>query len=138
AGPVDRKLKKDEGIPQVELEPTEDVLTAVAEIRRQDQVIVGFAAEHGERAVALGRGKLERKRLDAIVVNDISLTGIGFDADDNEVTILTADGAERHVPRARKERVAQAVLDEVERLRAVRGARGTDGARTDTRSPAAV
>ena len=138
AGPVDRKLKKDEGIPKVELEPTEDVLTAVAEIRRQDQVIVGFAAEHGEQAVALGRAKLERKRLDAIVVNDISLTGIGFDADDNEVTILTADGGERHVPRSRKERVAQAVLDEVERLRAVRGARGTDGARTDTRSPAAV
>ena len=143
-GPVDGKLKKDAGIPKLELEPTEDVLGQVAQRRRPDQIIVGFAAEHGEDAVALGRGKLEGKRLDAIVVNDISRPGIGFEVDDNEVTILTADGAERQVPRSRKERVAQAVLDEVERLRATRGARGTDGgrgadgARTDTRSPATV
>ena len=136
AGPVNRKLKKDEGIPTLELEPTEDVLSAMAELRRADQVIVGFAAEHGDEAVALGRGKLERKRLDAIVVNDISRADIGFEADENEVTILTADGGERHVPRSRKEHVARAVLDEVERLRATRV--GTDGARADTRSPARV
>ena len=135
SGPVNRKLKKDAGIPRLELERTEDVLSAIAEVRRADQVIVGFAAEHGEDAVELGRGKLERKRLDAIVVNDISRAGIGFEADENEVTILTADGAERHVPRSRKEQVARAVLDEVERLRATRG---TDGARTDARSPARV
>jgi phosphopantothenoylcysteine decarboxylase/phosphopantothenate--cysteine ligase len=136
AGPVNRKLKKDDGIPQLELEPTEDILRQVAELRRADQVIVGFAAEHGDDAVELGRGKLERKRLDAIVVNDISRAGIGFEADDNEVTILTADGGERHVPRSRKERVARAVLDEVERLRT--GREGTHGARADTRSPARV
>jgi phosphopantothenoylcysteine decarboxylase/phosphopantothenate--cysteine ligase len=136
AGPVDRKLKKDDGIPKLELEPTEDVLSAIAKLRRADQVIVGFAAEHGEDAVALGRGKLERKRLDAIVVNDISRAGIGFEADDNEVTILTSDGVERHVPRSRKEQVAQAVLEEVERLRAATV--GMDGARADTRSPARV
>jgi phosphopantothenoylcysteine decarboxylase / phosphopantothenate---cysteine ligase len=99
-------------------------------------VIVGFAAEHGDDAVELARGKLARKRLDAIVVNDISRAGIGFESDENEVTILTADGAERHVPRSRKERVARAVLDAVERLRATRV--GTDGARADTRSPARV
>ena len=138
AGPVNRKLKKDEGIPKLELEPTEDVLSTIAEHRRSDQVIVGFAAEHGEDAVELGRGKLERKRLDAIVINDISRAGIGFESDDNEVTILTADGEQRHVPRARKERVARAVLEEVERLRAARGGTGTDGARADTRSPARV
>jgi phosphopantothenoylcysteine decarboxylase/phosphopantothenate--cysteine ligase len=138
AGPVNRKLKKDDGIPQLKLEPTEDVLSQVADLRRADQVVVGFAAEHGEDAVELGRGKLERKRLDAIVINDISRSGIGFEAEDNEVTILTADGIERHVPRSRKERVAQAVLDEVERLRATRAARGTDGARADTRSPARI
>ncbi len=138
AGAVDRKLKKDEGIPKLLLEPTEDVLSTIAEHRRSDQVIVGFAAEHGEDAVALGRGKLERKRLDAIVVNDISRAGIGFESDDNEVTILTADGEQRHVPRSRKERVARAVLDEVERLRAARGGTGTDGARAGTRSPARV
>jgi len=133
---VDGKIKKDDAIPTIELERTEDVLTALAALRRDDQTLVGFAAEHGEGAVEYGRGKLERKRLDAIVVNDISGSGIGFESDDNEVTIVTADGAERHVPRSRKERVAQAVLDEVERLRRARG--GTDGTRAGTRSPARV
>jgi len=136
AGPVDTKLKKEEGVPRLELEPTEDVLGALAGLRREDQTVVGFAAEHGQGAVERGRGKLERKRLDAIVVNDIAGEGIGFESGDNEVTIVAADGAERHVPRARKERVAEAVLDEVERLRTTRGAE--DGARADTRSPARV
>ena len=136
AGPVDRKLKKEDGIPKIELERTEDVLSALVELRRQDQTLVGFAAEHGAGAVERARGKLERKRLDAVVVNDIAGAGIGFESDDNEVTILTADGAERHVPRARKERIAQAVIDEVERIRTARG--GTDGTRADTRSPARV
>jgi phosphopantothenoylcysteine decarboxylase / phosphopantothenate---cysteine ligase len=136
AGPVNRKLKKDQGIPKLELEPTEDVLATVAEHRRDDQIIVGFAAEHGDDAVALGRGKLERKRLDAIVVNDISRAGIGFESGENEVTILTVDGGKRHVPRSRKELVAIAVLDEVERLRTRKG--GADGARAGTRSPARV
>jgi phosphopantothenoylcysteine decarboxylase/phosphopantothenate--cysteine ligase len=136
-GPVNRKLKKDQGVPKLELEPTEDVLSALADLRREDQILVGFAAEHGEQAVQqLAPPKLLRKRLDALVVNDISRPGIGFEAADNEVTILTADGAERHVPRARKEQVAQAVLDEVQRLRAAKD--GVDGARADTRSPARV
>src|SRR5581483_8039673 len=138
AGPVNRKLKKDQGIPKLELEPTEDVLATVAEHRRDDQVLVGFAAEHGDDAVALGRAKLERKRLDAIVVNDISRAGIGFESGENEVTILAVDGGERYVPRARKELVAVAVLDEVERLRTRKGHRRADGARAGTRSPARV
>jgi len=136
AGPVAAKLKKEDGVPALELEPTEDVLSALAELRRADQVLVGFAAEHGTGAVERGRGKLERKRLDAVVVNDIAAAGIGFESDDNEVTIVTADGAARHVPRARKERIAQAVIDEVERVRTARGR--TDGTRADTRSPARV
>ena len=135
-GPVNRKFKKDEGVPRIELEPTEDVLRSVAQLRREDQLVVGFAAEHGEDAVELGRGKLERKQLDAIVVNDISQDGVGFDAEENEVTILASDGGERHVARSRKEHVARAVLDEVERLRAVK--RGADGTRASTRSPARV
>ncbi|HEV3053809.1 MAG TPA: bifunctional phosphopantothenoylcysteine decarboxylase/phosphopantothenate--cysteine ligase CoaBC [Solirubrobacteraceae bacterium] len=136
AGAVNTKLGKEEGVPKLELEPTEDVLNALVDLRRADQTIVGFAAEHGHGGVERGRGKLERKRLDAIVINDIAGEGIGFDSDDNEVTILAADGAERHVPRTRKDRVAEAVLDEVERLRTTRG--GTDGARADSRSPARV
>jgi phosphopantothenoylcysteine decarboxylase/phosphopantothenate--cysteine ligase len=96
----------------LELERTEDVLSALAAERRPDQLLVGFAAEHGEQAVANARDKLERKRLDAVVVNDVSAPGIAFDAPDNEVTIVTADG-ERHVPRATKAAVAASVLDAV-------------------------
>ena len=101
----------------VELEPTVDVLGALSEARRPDQMLIGFAAEHGEGAVERGRGKLERKRLDAVVVNDVSRGDIGFDSDDNEITIVTADG-ERAVPRGPKGAVAAAVLDAVVELRA--------------------
>ena len=62
------------------MEPTEDVLATLAAQRSPGQVLVGFAAEHGEGAAVYGRDKLERKGLDAIVVNDISRTDIGFDA----------------------------------------------------------
>jgi phosphopantothenoylcysteine decarboxylase/phosphopantothenate--cysteine ligase len=96
----------------LELERTEDVLTALAAERRPGQLLVGFAAESGGRAIEYARDKLERKRLDAVVVNDVSAPGIAFDAPDNEVTIVTADG-EAHVPRATKAAVAAQVLDAV-------------------------
>ncbi|HEV2874917.1 MAG TPA: phosphopantothenoylcysteine decarboxylase, partial [Thermoleophilaceae bacterium] len=108
----------------LELEPTEDVLAALAAGRSDGQTLIGFAAEHGEGAVERGRAKLERKGLDAIVVNDISRAEIGFDAPDNEVTIVTAAG-ERHVPLGSKQAVAAAILDEVERLRSAAGRRST-------------
>jgi phosphopantothenoylcysteine decarboxylase/phosphopantothenate--cysteine ligase len=136
ASPVEHKLKKDRGTPTIELEPTDDVLSMLSARRRAGQVLVGFAAEHGEGAVDYGRGKLERKRLDAVVVNDVSTPGIGFDSSENEVTILTAGGGVRQVPRASKEGVARAVLDEIERLRSER--EGADGARADARSAARV
>jgi phosphopantothenoylcysteine decarboxylase/phosphopantothenate--cysteine ligase len=120
AAPFDGKLKKGAGSElQLELDRTPDILAGLAATRRPGQTIVGFAAEHGdgEGAVALGRGKLIRKRLDAVVVNDISRTDIGFDATDNEVTIVTADD-ELHVALASKAAVARAVLDTVMRLRA--------------------
>jgi phosphopantothenoylcysteine decarboxylase/phosphopantothenate--cysteine ligase len=100
----------------LELEGTTDVLAALAGARRPDQTLVGFAAEHGEGGVERGRSKLERKRLDAVVVNDISRPDIGFDSGENEVTIVTA-GGDRHVARGPKSEVATAVLDDVERLR---------------------
>ena len=101
----------------LDLEPTEDVLSALASERGAGQTLVGFAAEHGASARARAREKLERKRLDAVVVNDVSGEGIGFDAADNEATILTAAG-EREIPRAPKADVARAILDAVEELRA--------------------
>jgi phosphopantothenoylcysteine decarboxylase / phosphopantothenate---cysteine ligase len=124
AEPAAGKLKKD-GRDRLELvlEPTADVLAGLSAQRRAGQTLVGFAAEHGERAVELAREKLAAKGLDAIVVNDISRSDIGFDVDANEVTILAArDGhgeVERiDVPRASKGEVAGAILDAVERLRA--------------------
>ena len=81
-----------------------------------DQTVIGFAAEHGEGALERGRAKLARKGLDAVVVNDISRTDIGFDSDENEVTIVLGEG-EREVGRRPKAEVAAAILDEVERLR---------------------
>ena len=118
AAPVEDKISKSglAGL-SVEMEPTPDVLEELAARRRPDQVVVGFAAEHGEVAVERARGKLERKRLDAVVVNDISRADIGFDVAENEVTVVTAAGAEQ-VPRGSKAEVAAAVLDAVEGLRA--------------------
>lgn len=120
ASPAAGKIKKAgrEGL-RVELEPTTDVIAALAAHRRADQTLVGFAAEHGERAIECGQAKLSGKRLDAVIVNDISRADIGFEVDANEVTILTASG-ERHVPRASKTEIAGAILDAVEDLRANR------------------
>jgi phosphopantothenoylcysteine decarboxylase / phosphopantothenate---cysteine ligase len=105
---------------RLELEPTEDVLRGLAARRGRGQTLVGFAAEHGERAVERGREKLHAKHLDAVVVNDISRTDIGFEVDSNEVTIVTAAG-EEHIPRASKAHVAEEILDAVERLRSAAG-----------------
>jgi phosphopantothenoylcysteine decarboxylase / phosphopantothenate---cysteine ligase len=108
----------------IELEPTSDILAALARERRADQTLVGFAAEHGEGAVERGRDKLVRKGLDAIVVNDISRADIGFDADQNEVTIVLAEG-ERAVSQAPKVEVAAAILDVVQELRTRAAGRST-------------
>jgi phosphopantothenoylcysteine decarboxylase/phosphopantothenate--cysteine ligase len=118
AAPFDGKLKKGGGTELLlELDRTPDILAGLAAARRPAQTIVGFAAEHGDGAVEHGRDKLARKRLDAVVVNDISRSDIGFDAADNEVTIVTATG-EQHVALASKSAVARAVLGTVMRLRA--------------------
>jgi phosphopantothenoylcysteine decarboxylase/phosphopantothenate--cysteine ligase len=114
AEPADTKLKKHErdGL-SIELEPTADIISALAARRRPGQVLVGFAAEHGDGALDYGRDKLERKRLDAVVVNDIARSDIGFDTALNEVTIVTADG-ETPVARAPKAEVARAILAAVD------------------------
>ena len=113
------KMKKtgDQEDLEVRLERAPDILAGLAARKRRGQTVVGFAAEHGRGALEYGRDKLARKGLDAIVVNDVGQVGIGFDAPDNEVTIISADG-ERHVPRAAKAEVARTLLDEVRRLRA--------------------
>jgi phosphopantothenoylcysteine decarboxylase/phosphopantothenate--cysteine ligase len=108
---------------ELTLEPTVDVLRALGERRTNGQVLVGFAAEHGEAGLDRARRKLAAKRADLVVYNDVSREDIGFDARDNEVTLVEADGEVR-LPRDRKERVAAAILDEVSRLLESRGRRG--------------
>jgi phosphopantothenoylcysteine decarboxylase / phosphopantothenate---cysteine ligase len=119
--PAEGKIKK-RGRERLELvlEPTPDVITGLAARRRPGQTLVAFAAEHGAEGLDSARGKLTAKGVDAIVFNDISREGIGFDAAENEVTILTRgdpDHVERHVARAGKEQVAEAIIDAVQELR---------------------
>jgi phosphopantothenoylcysteine decarboxylase / phosphopantothenate---cysteine ligase len=109
------KRQKDERTWTLELEPTTDVLTALAARRRSGQLLVGFAADHGDTGLERAREKLSRKGADLFVYNDVSRGDIGFDALDNEVTLVSAAG-ERTLAKAPKERIAAAILDEVERL----------------------
>jgi phosphopantothenoylcysteine decarboxylase/phosphopantothenate--cysteine ligase len=140
---VTHKLKKTDpaGPPKLRLEPTQDVLSGLSQRRRPGQLLVGFAAEHGAGAVAYGRGKLHQKGLDAVVVNDISRPEIGFEAAENEVTILTANG-ERTIAQTSKRQVAEAVLDVASELAGEGGReriRESDGASGPSpRSPAGV
>ncbi|MBV8065854.1 MAG: bifunctional phosphopantothenoylcysteine decarboxylase/phosphopantothenate--cysteine ligase CoaBC [Actinobacteria bacterium] len=109
------KRPKDSAAWAVELEPTTDVLAALGERKRDGQVLVGFAADEGERGLARAREKLGRKNADLFVYNDVARPGIGFDAPDNEVTLVTP-GDERLVAKAPKAEVAAAILDAVEVL----------------------
>jgi phosphopantothenoylcysteine decarboxylase / phosphopantothenate---cysteine ligase len=108
-----QKIKR-AGSMSVELEPTADILAELVR-HRQSQIIVGFAAE-SENVLENARRKLLAKSLDAVVVNDISHEGVGFDSDRNAVTILTHQEVV-DVPVTTKWEVAQRVLDQVVRLR---------------------
>jgi phosphopantothenoylcysteine decarboxylase/phosphopantothenate--cysteine ligase len=106
------KLSKEDGIPELVLEPTPDILAGLARRRAPGQVIVGFAAETHD-ALERGRRKLERKGVDLLVVNDVSAPGAGFDHDTNAVVILDADGSTTEIALTSKNAVAEAVLDRV-------------------------
>ena len=99
----------------LELEPTTDVLALLGEQERNGQVLVGFGAELGEAGLERKRRMLTDKKLDLVVYNDVSAPGIGFDATDNEVTLVTRAG-ERGLARASKAEIAAGIVDEVERL----------------------
>ena len=98
----------------VTLEPTTDVLAQLGEKRTDGQLLVGFAADRGDRGLERAREKLAAKRVDMIVFNDVSRDDVGFDAADNEVVLVSAEG-ERRIEKAAKERIAEAILDEVAR-----------------------
>jgi phosphopantothenoylcysteine decarboxylase/phosphopantothenate--cysteine ligase len=111
----DGKRPKDAERWQVELEPTQDVLRELGARRRDGQVLVGFAADEGERGLERARAKLTAKNVNFMVFNDVSRNDIGFDAGENEVTLISATG-ERQIGKASKRAIAAAVLDEVGKL----------------------
>jgi phosphopantothenoylcysteine decarboxylase/phosphopantothenate--cysteine ligase len=123
---ADGKLRKDEGVPDIVLEPTTDILAALGRAKPPGQVLVGFAAETGaddlrERAFA----KLRAKHLDAIVANDVTVPGAGFWHDTNAAVIIEADGSEQDIPLTSKSALASVVLDLVARRLAANDGRTT-------------
>lgn len=118
ARPAEGKLQRTQGL-DLSLEPTEDILASLSSRRAEGQTIVGFAAEASasrEEAIERARGKLQRKGADLIVFNDVSDPAIGFESERNAVTLIGTD-AETEVPIASKDEIAEAILQEVDRLR---------------------
>jgi phosphopantothenoylcysteine decarboxylase / phosphopantothenate---cysteine ligase len=115
AEPSTEKRPKGEEPWTVTLEPTTDVLAQLGARRRDGQVLVGFAADRGETGLARAREKLEAKRSDLIVFNDVSREDIGFDASENEVVLVSATG-ERRIHKAPKQRIASEIIDEIVKL----------------------
>jgi phosphopantothenoylcysteine decarboxylase / phosphopantothenate---cysteine ligase len=106
------KMKKSKGVPEIELEPTPDILGAVAQVRASGQVIVGFAAET-DNVLENAREKVAKKSLDFIVANDVSAPNVGFSHDTNAVTMVFPQGQETVVPLSDKHTIASAILDSV-------------------------
>ena len=112
----DGKIKKRDGVPEILLEPTPDILAGLGASKREGQVLVGFAAET-DNVESNAREKLARKKLDMVVANDVSAPGVGFQHDTNAVTIYLSTGEEKTVPLASKRTVARHLLDSVVQIR---------------------
>jgi phosphopantothenoylcysteine decarboxylase / phosphopantothenate---cysteine ligase len=113
--PEEGKRPKDGEMWSLDLEPTEDVLAELGSMASNGRVLVGFAADSGERGLERAREKLANKRGNLFVYNDVSQSGIGFEAEENELVLVSARG-ERRIGRRSKEECAVAILDEVEGL----------------------
>jgi len=115
--PSSNKIKKTSEIIELKLERTADILREVAQSRRNGQIVIGFAAET-EKVEAYAREKLISKQLDAIVANDVSAPGAGFDSENNAMVIIFRDKAETvDVPLMSKVDAAHRILDEMVKLR---------------------
>jgi phosphopantothenoylcysteine decarboxylase/phosphopantothenate--cysteine ligase len=115
AEPIAGKRPKDSEPWTVDLVPTADVARALGAARRDGQLLVAFGAESGDDGLARKRAMLADKNVDLVVYNDVGREDVGFEADDNEVVLVSRDG-ERAVAKAPKRAIARAILDEVERL----------------------
>ena len=112
------KIKRKEGVPAVALEPTTDILAEVIKRKKKSgfpKRVIGFAAE-SQDLLENARRKLEQKRLDMIVANDISAPDAGFSVDFNRVTIISSSGEEQQLQRMTKFDVAQEILDRIEAM----------------------
>jgi phosphopantothenoylcysteine decarboxylase/phosphopantothenate--cysteine ligase len=109
------KIKKEGGIPQIELEGTEDILKTVSSQRRNAFVIVGFAAESRD-LLENATVKLKSKGLDFIAANDISAGDAGFAVETNRVTLLFADGRKESLPLMSKTEVAETIIERLAAL----------------------
>ncbi len=109
------KRAKDDRAWALELEPTVDIAATLGARKRSGQVLVAFGAEHGPDGLERKRAMLDSKHADLVVFNDVGKPDVGFDAVDNEV-VLISRASERRVAKTSKQRVAAAILDEVERL----------------------
>jgi phosphopantothenoylcysteine decarboxylase/phosphopantothenate--cysteine ligase len=109
---ADQKLKKRDGVPQVVLEPTPDILAALGQRKTPGQTLVGFAAETDDLRKNAAT-KLGAKGADLVVANDVTAPGAGFEHDTNQVTLLFADGSARELPMADKRTVAREIFDAI-------------------------
>lgn len=117
SGSSNEKLSRSGGEFTLTLVPTEDILAGLSANRIEGQTVVGFAAQHGGDAIGRARHKLEKKGADMIVLNDVSDPTIGFDSNQNAVTLITAEG-EKEVARAPKTEIADRIIDRALELRA--------------------
>lgn len=106
------KLKKGDGVPELVLEPTTDILAELGARKRADQVVVGFAAET-ERVREHAAAKLAAKQVDLMVANDVSAADSGFEVDTNRVVILDASGAVEELPLLTKDALADCLLERI-------------------------
>jgi phosphopantothenoylcysteine decarboxylase/phosphopantothenate--cysteine ligase len=115
---ADSKMKKRDGIPQVELEAAPDILEAVAGLgpgEKRPKVVMGFAAESRD-LLENATIKLQSKKLDIIAANDISATDAGFSVDTNRVTLLYSDGSSEALPLMSKSEVAETIVARIAAL----------------------
>jgi phosphopantothenoylcysteine decarboxylase/phosphopantothenate--cysteine ligase len=110
-----QKIKKADGVPDIVLEPTTDILAALGAAKRPEQVVVGFAAET-ERMAEHAAAKLVAKRVDLMVANDVSAADSGFEVDTNRALLLGADGTSESTQLLTKDQLAGVVLDRVAAL----------------------
>ncbi|NND74860.1 MAG: bifunctional phosphopantothenoylcysteine decarboxylase/phosphopantothenate--cysteine ligase CoaBC [Ilumatobacter sp.] len=114
--PADGKLKKRDGLPEIALEPTPDILAGLGAAKRPGQVLVGFAAETDD-LLANAAAKLAAKHLDLVVANDVSAPGVGFAHDTNAVTLLRPGAEPVEIDLASKRDVARAVINSIVDIR---------------------